>query len=135
VLILGDLFTNGSYPIIDESSHGSLRGMVEAIERLLRLVNADTVVVPGYGPIGDRQSLLDFRDMLRAVEGRIQSLVAPQSSVAEIIAAAPTRDFDGAWGRGYVTGDVFVRMVLAGRGLPATSDRPSAPQQQEEGRR
>jgi glyoxylase-like metal-dependent hydrolase (beta-lactamase superfamily II) len=134
VLILGDLFTNGSYPIIDESSGGSLRGMVEAIERLLRLVNADTVVVPGHGPIGDRQSLLDFRDMLRAVEGRIQSLVASQSSVAEIIAAAPTRDFDGAWGRGYVTGDVFVHMVLAGLGLPATSDRPSAPQQQGVGR-
>ena len=45
VLIIGDLLTNGSYPIIDESSCGSLRGMIEAIEQLLRLANADTVVV------------------------------------------------------------------------------------------
>jgi glyoxylase-like metal-dependent hydrolase (beta-lactamase superfamily II) len=121
VLILGDLFTNGSYPIIDESSRGSLRGMVEATERLLRLVNGDTVVVPGHGAIGDRQTLLGFRDMLVAIEGRIQSLVALHLSVAEIIAAAPTHEFDGVWSRGYVTGDVFVRMVLAGLGLTAQS--------------
>jgi glyoxylase-like metal-dependent hydrolase (beta-lactamase superfamily II) len=121
VLILGDLFTNGSYPIIDESSRGSLRGMVEATERLLPLVNGDTVVVPGHGAIGDRQTLLGFRDMLVAIEGRLRSLVALHLSVGEIIAAAPTRDFDGAWGRGHVTGDVFVRMVLAGLGLTAPS--------------
>jgi cyclase len=117
VLILSDLFTNGSYPIVDESSRGSLRGMIEAIEQLMRLVNADTVVVPGHSAIGNRQTLLGFRDMLHTIEGRIQSLIASQSSVAKIIAAAPTADFDVVWGRGYVTGDIFIRMVLAGLGL------------------
>jgi hypothetical protein len=42
--------TNGSYPVIDESSRGSLRGVIQAIERLLRFVNADTVVVPACYP-------------------------------------------------------------------------------------
>jgi hypothetical protein len=37
---MGDLMTNGSYPIIDESSRGSIRGMIQAIEQLLRLVSA-----------------------------------------------------------------------------------------------
>src|SRR5215472_1323469 len=68
VLVMGDLMTNGSYPIIDESSRGSLRGMVETIERLLRLVNADIVVVPGHGAIGNRQDLHSFRGMLRTIE-------------------------------------------------------------------
>jgi glyoxylase-like metal-dependent hydrolase (beta-lactamase superfamily II) len=35
VLVTGDLFTQRSYPVIDESSGGSLRGMIEAVERLL----------------------------------------------------------------------------------------------------
>jgi hypothetical protein len=52
--------------------------------------------------------------MLRTVEGRIQSMTASRSPVAAIIAAAPTRDLDAVWGGGYVTGDIFVRMVLAG---------------------
>jgi glyoxylase-like metal-dependent hydrolase (beta-lactamase superfamily II) len=114
VLIMGDLMTNGSYPVIDESSRGSLRGMIDAIERLLRIVNTDTVVVPGHGLLGNRDTLLAFCDMLRTVEGRIQSMTASRSPVAAIIAAAPTRDLDAVWGGGYVTGDIFVRMVLAG---------------------
>jgi cyclase len=96
ILILGDLMTNGSYPIIDESSRGSLRGMIEAVDRLLQLVNAETVVVPGHGRIGNRESLLGFRDMLDAIEGRIQRLIASRLSISEIIAVEPTHDFDTA---------------------------------------
>jgi glyoxylase-like metal-dependent hydrolase (beta-lactamase superfamily II) len=105
-----------SYPIIDESSRGSLRGMIQAIERLLRLVTADTVVVPGHGASGNRQTLFGFRDMLRTIEDSVQSLLTSQASVAEIMDAAPTRDFDEIWGRGYVTGKIFLRMILAGLG-------------------
>jgi len=126
VLVMGDLMTNGSYPIIDESSRGSLRGMVRAVEGLLGLVNSDTVVVPGHGPIGNRDSLLGFRDMLRTIEGRIQPLIASGSPVAGILAAAPTADFDRVWGRGYVTGDIFVRMILAGFGLTEEAKKSSA---------
>src|SRR5262245_41409904 len=123
---MGDLMSNGSYPIIDESSCGSLRGMIQAIERLLGLVNPNTLVVPGHGAIGNRQTLLGFRDMLRTIEDRVQSLLASQSSVPEIMAAAPTRDFDAIWGRGYVTGEVFLRMILAGLGSTEKTTTASA---------
>jgi cyclase len=121
VLITGGLLTNGSYPIIDESSGGSLHGMIEAIERLLPFVNADTVVVPGHGAIANREILLGFRDMLIAIEHRIQSLIASGIPYPEIIASSPTAEFDAIWGRGYVTGDIFVRMVLAGLGVAANT--------------
>jgi len=126
VLVMGDLMSNGSYPIIDESSRGSLRGLIQAIERLLGLVNANTAVVPGHGPVGNRQTVLGFRDMLRTIEDRVQSLMASQSSVLEIMAAAPTRDFDAVWGGGYVTGEVFLRMILAGLALTEITTTASA---------
>jgi cyclase len=115
-LVMGDLMTNGSYPIIDESSRGSLRGMIQAVERLLKVINSETVVVSGHGPIGNRDSLLVFHNMLRTIEGRINSLIASRAPATEILAAAPTADLDPVWGRGYVTGDIFVRMILAGTG-------------------
>lgn len=117
VLVMGDLFVNGGYPVIDESSRGSLRGMINALERLLQTVNADSVVVPGHGAIGDRRTLWAFADLLQVVEERVQSLVASNATPPEIIDAAPTREFDAVWGAGYVTGDIFLRMVLAGLGL------------------
>jgi cyclase len=117
VLVMGDLMTNGSYPVIDKSSRGSLHGMIQAIEQLLPFVNAETVVVPGHGPIANRDDLVNFHDTLRTIEGRVQRLIAAGSSVAEILAAAPSAEFDPVWGRGYVTGTIFVRMILAGLGL------------------
>lgn len=113
----GDLMTVSSYPIIDESSHGSFPGMIQAVERLLQVANSETILVPGHGPIGNRDSLLSFYDMLRSIEGRIKPLIASGRSFSEILSARPTADFDPAWGGGYVTGNLFVRMVLGGFGL------------------
>jgi cyclase len=117
VLVMGDLFTNGSYPVIDESSGGSLRGMVEAVEELLLMIDENTVVVPGHGAAADRTRLLGFHDMLRGIEDRILALVEAQLETREIMSAQPTAEFDPLWGRGYVTGTHFTRMVLAGMGL------------------
>jgi glyoxylase-like metal-dependent hydrolase (beta-lactamase superfamily II) len=121
VLVMGDLFTNGSYPVIDESSGGTLRGMIDALERLLPLVNADTVVVPGHGPVADRHALVRFHDMLQAIEERILSLIKAQLTLPEIIESSPTAEFDPTWEQGYVTGAHFIRMVLAGLDLTEAS--------------
>jgi hypothetical protein len=67
--------------------------------------------------MGNRESLVAFHDMLSAIEGRIKPLIASGATVAAILASAPTAHFDGLWGRGYCTGDIFVRMILAGVGL------------------
>jgi len=114
VLVMGDLFTHGSYPVIDESSGGSLRGMIAAINGLLPLVDGDTVVVPGHGPATDLSGLLAFRDMLCKVEDRIGSMILAGLSFPEILTSNPTEEFDPVWGRGYVTGPLFTGMVLAG---------------------
>jgi hypothetical protein len=109
----------------EEASGGTLGGMIEAIGSLLPLINDDTVVVPGHGGMAGRDGLLEFVDMLRTIEGRIRPLVAANLNVAEIIAAAPTAEFDRRWGVGYVTGEHFTRMILAGLGLteiPAIAD-------------
>ena len=117
VLVMGDLFTHRSYPVIDEFSGGSLRGMIEAVDRLLPMIDKDTVVVPGHGAATDRTRLPAFRDMLRSIENRILVLIEAQREVSEIIASKPTGEFDFRWGRGYVTGAHFTRMALAGMGL------------------
>ena len=68
VLVMGDLMSTGSYPIIDESSHGSLSGMIQAVDRLLQLANSETLVVPGHGPIGNPDSLLEFATCCAALK-------------------------------------------------------------------
>lgn len=127
VLIMGDLFTRHSYPVIDESAGGSLRGMIEAVDRLLPMIDRDTVVVPGHGAATSRTGLLEFRDVVRGIEDRVLALIDAGRQIPEMIAAKPTADFDPLWGRGYVTGAHFTRMVLAGMGLSETPVALPAP--------
>ena len=126
VLVMGDLFTHRTYPVIDESSGGSLRGMIEAIERLLPMIDRDTLVVPGHGAVTNRTGLTAFLDMLRSIEDRILVLIEAQREIPEITAARPTAEFDSVWGRGYVTGAHFTRMALAGMGKAPCQDCRSA---------
>jgi cyclase len=67
VLIMGDLFTNGSYPVIDESSGSSLRGMIEALERLVSIASANTIVIPGHGLVAERNAIAEFHDLLQMI--------------------------------------------------------------------
>jgi hypothetical protein len=52
--------------------------------------------------------------MLVQVRQRIKVLVAAGKgkTIDEAVSAVPTKDFDAEWGRGYVSPDVFVRMVF-----------------------
>jgi len=50
--------------------------------------------------------------MLVQIRQRIKVLVGAGKTMDEVVAAAPTKDFDAEWGRGYVSPDVFVKMVF-----------------------
>ncbi len=54
VLHLGDTFFNGMYPVIDESTGGSIGGMIRASEMSLAMVSDSTKIIPGHGPLARR---------------------------------------------------------------------------------
>jgi cyclase len=113
VLHLGDLFFKGLYPFIDSTSGGSIGGMIAAADRILRVADNNTKIVPGHGPLGDKTDLANFRDMLSTVRERIQKLKSAGRTVQEAIAAKPFADLDAAWGKGFFNSDVFVQIVYA----------------------
>ena len=110
----GDLFFNGFYPVIDYSSRGWIGGMVAGIDKALALANPQTRIVPGHGPIGNKTALQASRDMLAAVQAKIEPMVKNGKSVDDIVAAKPTAEFDAAWGKGLLPPDTFVKMVAIG---------------------
>lgn len=114
VLHMGDTFFNGFYPFIDVDSGGSIRGMIAAAEQGLALADADTRIIPGHGPLASRAELVAYRDMLVAAEAAIAALHGAGKSLDEIVAAEPTAALDAEWGDGFLTPDVWVRIVASG---------------------
>jgi len=113
VVVVGDIFSNAFYPIIDLTSGGSIDGMILTVDRILAQTDEQTKIVPGHGPIATRADLQTYRDMLVQVRLRVQQLIVAGKTMDEAVAAAPTKDFDAKWGGGYVTPDVFTKLVFS----------------------
>ena len=81
VVVVGDIFSNHFYPIIDLASGGSIDGMIHSIDQILALSDQRTKIVPGHGPVATRADLQDYRDMLAQVRQRIQALIASGKTI------------------------------------------------------
>jgi glyoxylase-like metal-dependent hydrolase (beta-lactamase superfamily II) len=111
VVHMGDVFFNGRFPFIDTSSGGTIEGVVAAADQVLAIAGDTTRIIPGHGPLASRRDLVAYRDMLAAVSARIRDGVRAGRTLQEVVAAKPTADFDGVWGKGFLSPDRFVEMV------------------------
>jgi cyclase len=98
VIVAGDVVSVGAYPVIDYSTNGWIGGLLEATKTLIGLANAKTQIVPGLGTVRSRAEVETERDMLTAMKLRLSQLLAKGMSVPDMLAAAPSRDFDAQWG-------------------------------------
>ena len=111
VVHLGDVFFNGIYPFIDVASGGSVDGVIAAVDQMLKLIGPDTRLIPGHGPVSDRKALQAYRDMLAKTKAQVMAQVAAGKSLEQTIAAKPTAEFDGTWGKGFFTPAQFVEIL------------------------
>ena len=114
VLHAGDLYFNGFYPVIDWGSGGHIDGMVAATDRMLALVNDETRIIPGHGPLSNRAELQAYRNMLADVAATMNTLVAAGKTLDEVKAAKPTAKWDAQWGNGFLKIEPWVEMVYHG---------------------
>ena len=111
VLHMADVFFNGIYCYIDKGTGGSIHGMIVGATKMLAMIDNNTKVVPGHGPLGNKADLRAFRDMLVTASDRVQKLKTSGKSLEETIAAKPFSDLDPVWGKGFLKGDGFTRVV------------------------
>ena len=124
VLHTGDLLFNGTYPVIDASAGGSISGMIRSLELLMPIVGPATKIVPGHGPLADREALLRFRGMLLAVRDRVTTLVTKGYTLEQVMAARPLADLDRVWGSGFLKPDAFLQIVYRDLSRPAPPPLP-----------
>jgi glyoxylase-like metal-dependent hydrolase (beta-lactamase superfamily II) len=98
VLVASDILTVGRYPNMDYSTGGWINGVIESCERLEGVGDAATRVVPGLGPAQPKAALKAEREMLVTVRDRVVEMIRQGRSLREVVAAAPTKEFDAAWG-------------------------------------
>ena len=100
VLHMGDVFNMSGPPFIDADNGGSIDGIIRFCEEILKVVNDETIVVPGHGPISTTEDIQIYIDMLIVVRDRIQSLIIEGKTLEQILASDPTVEWRNKYGEG-----------------------------------
>jgi cyclase len=111
VIHMGDLYFEGLYPFIGIYSGGSINGMVKVISQILPMIDDNTKVVPGHGPLSNKAQLQEYLSMLTAIRDNVSRLMKEGKTMEEVVAAKPTQAFDEKWGNGFLSPDRFAGLV------------------------
>ncbi len=111
VLHMGDLFFHKvTLPFIDLNSGGNARGVLAAAEKALTMVDDNTKIIPGHGPMATRADLIAYRDMMKAVIAAVEKAQGEGKSLAAVQAMKPAAQWD-VNPDAFITGDAFVEAV------------------------
>jgi len=111
VVHMGDVFFNGAFPFVDQSSGGSVSGVISAADRVLSMTDERTRIIPGHGALAGRAELQAYRDMLLEARSRVMDAMQGGRTLEQVRAARPLAPLEARWGRGFIRADAFVETL------------------------
>lgn len=111
VIHMGDTYFNGLYPFVELDAGGKVDGVIEVAELVLGMSGEGTRIIPGHGPLSNREELRVYRDMLITIRDNVAALVGKGLTLEEIVAAKPGADFDEEWGGAFIKPERMVETV------------------------
>ncbi|MGD0906418.1 MAG: MBL fold metallo-hydrolase [Candidatus Acidiferrales bacterium] len=119
VLSAGEIFSPMRYPDIETDKGGTLNGEIDALNDIIALMvpkdneEGGTYIIPGHGWLCDRNDVVNYRDMLTIIRGRVQDMVRKGMKLDQVKAAKPSFDYDPLYGAstGPWSPDKFIETV------------------------
>lgn len=115
VIVTGDVMSMTSFPTIDSANGGSIQGIINALNHVLRLAvpkrvqEGGTAIIPGHGRLCEEHEVLEYRDMVLIIRDRVKDLAGKGASLEQVLAAQPTLDYDARYGA--ASGRTFVEAI------------------------
>ena len=102
VLHTGDVMFNKIFPFIDLDGGGSVDGFIAGQQRMLSMIDDETKVIPGHGPLASKADLQSAVDMLIDAQSKVRALVEGGRSLDDVKAANPLAQYE-SWSWDFIT--------------------------------
>lgn len=107
---LGDTYFAGMFPFVDD---GHYDGVVALMEDVLARSNADTLFIPGHGPMTGRAEYAAMLAMLKDARAAVADAIAHGTTVKQLMADARLMARLEPWSHGYIDTEAFLSGLYA----------------------
>jgi cyclase len=105
-----DFFNGGMFPFIDLDSGGSVQGMIAGDEKVLAEVPDDVKLIPGHGPLGTKDDLRKFVQMLKGTSAAVEAGIKQGKTLDQLKQEKVLAKWD-SWGKGFINTDLFTEIL------------------------
>lgn len=98
ILVAGGVVSGTGWPLMDWQTGGWIGGLVGAYDRLLKIANDETRVIPADGPVLGRKELQAQRDMYFEIFDRLVKQLTKGMGPDEAYASGPAKEYEAQWG-------------------------------------
>ena len=103
VLHTGDVMFNYLFPFIDLDAGGTVDGYIAGQQAMLEMIDDDTRIIPGHGPLASKSDLQAAVDMLIDAQSLVRAMVDEGNSLEEVKAVNPLAGYGERWSWGFIT--------------------------------
>jgi glyoxylase-like metal-dependent hydrolase (beta-lactamase superfamily II) len=96
VIYIEDFYRNFGYPYAAQTSGGTIKGMIEAVDLFQKIAGPDTWLIPGHGTLVHASDLLPYRAMLVDILSKVQKMRDDGKTLKEVLAAHLTQPYDAS---------------------------------------
>ena len=122
VVHMGDDFFNGGiFPFIDIDSGGSVQGMIAGGEKVLAETPDDVKIIPGHGPLGNKDDLRKFITMLKETSAAVQAGIKKGKTLDQLKQEKVLAKWD-SFGQSFIKTDLFTEILY-----DSLTKKPSGP--------
>lgn len=108
LIVVGDYFRSVGYPFVDIANGGTLEGLLAGLDATISLCGPRTKVIPGHGPIVDRNAIIAQRDLVIQTRDRMLPLISKGMTFDQVLAANLTADSQTPVPEGAESADQFI---------------------------
>ena len=111
VVHTGDQYINrNGFPFIDLDVGGTAQGLRDSIASLLEIIDDETVIIPGHGPLASKADLQWFHDVVAETIAHIEGEKRAGKTVEQIQAAGLPEEYEEV-GSGFIPEAAWIQAV------------------------
>lgn len=110
IVHMGDHFFSGFYPFVDVSHGGNVLNMAKNVKSILSMVNSKTKIIPGHGPLSNKEDLQNFYDMLIGTSAEVKTMMDQGLSLDKIKEKGLSKKWN-SWTKGFLPTNVWIDII------------------------